>query len=191
MKKFAPSLSLFALSFGLLFPQVARCDDEGGAATIESEDSGSDSSESSEVVPTPSALEPSAGPAANLYGHGIQPGVHFPEWRHQEYLQSRTAGQAEYTDYWNRYHARQSPWHGHYNHHRWGRPLALVVPPTADNQVKWGWGVGATNVVPIYHQFHRGNPATYPPSVWKRFKTQPYWPSHTDQFGVYPVRGPW
>jgi hypothetical protein len=19
----------------------------------------------------------------------------------------------------------------------------------------------------------------------------PYWPSHTDQFGVYPVRGPW
>ena len=23
------------------------------------------------------------------------------------------------------------------------------------------------------------------------FKATPHWPSHTDQFGVYPVRGPW
>ena len=23
------------------------------------------------------------------------------------------------------------------------------------------------------------------------FKATPYWPTHTDQFGVYPVRGPW
>lgn len=23
------------------------------------------------------------------------------------------------------------------------------------------------------------------------FQATPYWPSHTDQFGVYPVRSPW
>lgn len=191
MTKFAQSLSLIAMSFGLLVPQVARCDDEGDAAAVESENGGSESSDNGELVPVPSDPEPSVGIGGSVNGHGIQTGVHHPEWVHHQYLQSRTGADAEYTHYWNRYHAMQSPWHGYYKYHRWGRPTALIVPPTADNQVKWGWGVGSTNVVPIYHQFHRGNPGTYPASAWNRFRTQPYWPSHTDQFGVYPVRGPW
>ena len=33
-------------------------------------------------------------------------------------------------------------------------------------------------------------PAKWRPSGFP-FQTTPYWPSHTDQFGVYPVRGPW
>lgn len=179
MKKSALPLILVATLFGLLAPQAARCDDSDAA--VDSEGSG-------DLLPVPSDLDES-GPSLN--GHGVYSGVRNPEWAHHRYLQSRNAAHAEYTHYWNMYHAAQSPWHGPYYHHAWGRPLALVVPPTSDNQVKWGWGVGATEIVPLYHQFQRGNPATYPPDAWNRFRPQPYWPSHTDQFGVYPVRGPW
>jgi hypothetical protein len=67
--------------------------------------------------------------------------------------------------------------------------VALVVPPTAEYQTKWGWGVGNTRVVPIAPQFGRNYPGPAVPGIG--FQPTPRWPSHTDQFGVYYVRGPW
>ena len=81
-------------------------------------------------------------------------------------------------------------WHGSYYNVAWGMPVALVVPPTARAHVNWGWGVGGTRVAPICPQFTRNwpGPATYDPRV---FRPTPHWPSDTDQFGIYYVRGPW
>ncbi len=81
-------------------------------------------------------------------------------------------------------------WHGSYYNVAWGMPVALVVPPTAKAHVSWGWGVGSTRVAPIRRQFTRNwpGPATYDPRV---FRPTPHWPSDTDQFGIYYVRGPW
>lgn len=83
-----------------------------------------------------------------------------------------------------------SPWHGAYYHTAWGMPVALVVPPTAENQSHWGWGVGNTRVTRIRPQFSRDWPGVVP---YDRsiFRPTPNWPSDTDQFGVYYVRGPW
>jgi hypothetical protein len=82
------------------------------------------------------------------------------------------------------------PWHGGYYNVVWGAPVALVVPPTAESQTHWGWGVGNTRVTPICPQFGRNwpGPGTYDP---RAFRPTPPWPSDTDQFGVYYVRGPW
>jgi len=82
------------------------------------------------------------------------------------------------------------PWHGSYYHTAWGMPVALVVPPRAEVQTHWGWGVGNTRITPICPQFGRDWPG---PAVYDRsmFRPTPRWPSDTDQFGVYYVRGPW
>jgi hypothetical protein len=86
--------------------------------------------------------------------------------------------------------ADNHPWHGGYYHSAWGMPVALVVPPTAEFQTHWGWGVGNTRVTTIWPQFTRNYPG---PGIYDRrmFKPTPPWPSDTDQFGVYYVRGPW
>ena len=86
-------------------------------------------------------------------------------------------------------------WHAGYYHTQYGAPVALVVPPTARMQTRMGWGVSQTTMSPIYHQFERPYPGpvagagagggAYP------LLATPRWPSHTDQFGVYYVRGPW
>jgi hypothetical protein len=83
-----------------------------------------------------------------------------------------------------------SSWHGNYYNLSWGAPVALVVPPTAEAQVRWSWGVNSTTVNYICPQFERNwpGPATYDPQV---FRSTPRWPSNTDQFGVYYIRGPW
>jgi hypothetical protein len=88
-----------------------------------------------------------------------------------------------------RYAARNS-WHGGYYHSAWGMPVALVVPPTAEFQTHWGWGVGNTRITPIWHQFQRNYPG---PGFYERGSVRPTppWPSDTDQFGVYYIRGPW
>lgn len=82
------------------------------------------------------------------------------------------------------------PWHGDYYDVAWGAPVALVVPPTAESQTHLGWGVGATRVTPIQHQFGRGYPGE---GVYDRswFRPTPAWPSSTDQMGDYYIRGPW
>jgi len=96
-----------------------------------------------------------------------------------------------------RVHARQAqrrPWHAGYYHQQYGAPVALVVPPTADSQLHYGWGVGSTRITPIYHQFTRpypghGNGAGGVGGTG--FAPKPTWPSDTTQYGVYYIRGPW
>ena len=82
------------------------------------------------------------------------------------------------------------PWHGYYYDTSYGLPVALVVPPTAENQTHWGWGVGNTRITPIYPQFQLVPPG---PGPYGRtgFQPTPGQPTDTDQFGVYYVRGPW
>ena len=82
------------------------------------------------------------------------------------------------------------PWHGDYYDVAWGMPVAVVAPPTAESQTHLGWGVGATRVTPIQHQFQRDYPG---PGTYNRssFRPTPPWPSSTDQFGDYYIRGPW
>ncbi len=80
-------------------------------------------------------------------------------------------------------------WNGDYYNSTWGMPTAMVVPPTARRQSHYGWGVGSTRVTRVSSQFHQGwpGPVTYERSM---FRPTPRWPSDTDQFGVYYVRGP-
>lgn len=84
--------------------------------------------------------------------------------------------------------AQTQPWHGPYYHTMWGSPVALVVPPTAELQTNWGWGVGNTRITPIYHQFQRPLPATA--GGWG-FQPTPIYRTDTVEAGVYYVRGPW
>ena len=84
----------------------------------------------------------------------------------------------------------QRPWNGQFYSAEWGMPVAVVVPPTAEVQTHWGWGVGNTRVTPICSQYNPNYPGQ---GVYSRgmFRPTPPWPSDTDQFGVYYIRGPW
>ncbi len=94
------------------------------------------------------------------------------------------------TEVWAHNFAMDRPWHGAYYHQQYGQPLALVVPPTAHMRQALSWGVSQNTTHPIYHQFGRSanSPGAAAPGG---FYATPPWPSHTDQFGVYYVRGPW
>lgn len=91
-------------------------------------------------------------------------------------------------DYWARNQSMQRPWHGEYYYLKTGQPTALVVPPTVVMQSNYSWGVSQNTMTPVYHQFGGNAPTSSGTGV---FKATPYWPSHTNQFGIYPVRGPW
>ena len=93
-----------------------------------------------------------------------------------------------YGDVWARGQAANQPWHGDYYYLKTGQPTALVVPPNVVMQQNYSWGVSQNTVTPVYHQFGYGPASGSAPGI---FKATPYWPSHTDQFGIYPVRGPW
>jgi hypothetical protein len=95
------------------------------------------------------------------------------------------------THQWNQSEAAGRPWHGDFNNWRWGEPTALVVPPTAAYQSSYAWGVGQVRSTPIHHQFGRGSAGMIGGGGGGQFSNTPYWPSSTDQFGVYPVRAPW
>lgn len=86
--------------------------------------------------------------------------------------------------------ARRSSWHGEYQHTASGYAVPLVVPPTANAMTEYGWGVTQQTVRPIYHQFRRGYSGGAE-SEYDGLQPTPMWPSHTRQFGVYPVRAPW
>ena len=92
---------------------------------------------------------------------------------------------------WGERFARTLPWHGDYYYGAWGTPVALVVPPVSHMQNSMGWGVAQTSIHPIYHQFRRDYPGQILGSTGTVLCPTPRWPSHTDQFGVYYVRGPW
>jgi len=91
-------------------------------------------------------------------------------------------------DYWARNQAMQKPWHGDFYYLPTGQPTALIVSPTITMQQNYSWGVSQNTMTPVYHQFGQG-PAGG--GGGGQFKATPHWPSHTDQFGIYPVRGPW
>src|SRR6056297_3916002 len=94
------------------------------------------------------------------------------------------------THVWNMNFAANRPWHGGYQYQIYGQPTALVVPPTAHMRQTYSWGVSQNLTHPIYHQYGPSNPGYgYAPA--RGFRHTPNWPSHTDQFGVYYVRGPW
>lgn len=109
---------------------------------------------------------------------------------HPMYAHTRGGIDATRTHNWNSAQSTQYSWHGDYYHPQWGKPLALVVPPTASTQSVYSWGVGRTQSVPIYHQYSREYPATYG-AAGGMFRHPPYWPTNTQQFGIYYVRGPW
>lgn len=95
-----------------------------------------------------------------------------------------------YTDNWAYSAAQTYPWHGPYYHQQYGAPVAMVVPPTAHMRQTYSWGVSQNLMYPIHHQFGRNYPG-YGNTGSNGFWATPHWPSHTDQFGVYYVRGPW
>jgi hypothetical protein len=102
------------------------------------------------------------------------------------------AFESEGTTHWGanaRARAQVRPWHGEYSYTQWGAPVSLVVPPTAEKITDYTWGVGATEIRRIDHQFQRPYPGNGYGGVG--FQATPNQPSHTRQFGVYPVRGPW
>lgn len=87
-------------------------------------------------------------------------------------------------------HASNLPWHGGYAYQNYQSPVAMVVPPTANMQTNYSWGVPSSRMTPVYHQFGRENAGGITGSPASLGIT-PYYPSDTRQFGVYNVRGPW
>ena len=72
--------------------------------------------------------------------------------------------------------ARWYNWNRNYAHTDYGQPVALVVPPTANLQTNYGWGVASSRISRIEHQFQRnfpgygmfGGPSRPTPSVAQR-----------------------
>jgi hypothetical protein len=87
------------------------------------------------------------------------------------------------------YRARWYNWNRNYAYTGYGQPVALAVPPTANLQTNYGWGVASSRVSRIEHQFQRNYPGYG--TFGGPFRPTPVWPSDTTQFGVYYVRGPW
>jgi hypothetical protein len=112
-------------------------------------------------------------------GHGL--GHHGHHWLHHDTIEKR---------YFLR--SQGKSWHSAWYDPAEGRPIALVVPPTAEFQTQYSWGVPSSRVMPIYHQFRRPYPG--PGAVGGAgggFLPTPNQPSDTVQFGVNAVRGPW
>jgi hypothetical protein len=87
------------------------------------------------------------------------------------------------------YRAQYYNWNRNYAYTDFGAPTALVVPPTAQLQTNYGWGVASSRISRIDHQFQRNYPGYG--QFGGPFRSTPVWPSDTTQFGVYPVRAPW
>lgn len=85
--------------------------------------------------------------------------------------------------------ARYYNWNRNYAYTDYGAPTALVVPPTAQLQTNWGWGVASSRISRIDHQYQRNYPGNGP--FGGPYRPTPVWPSDTVEFGVYPVRAPW
>jgi hypothetical protein len=80
-------------------------------------------------------------------------------------------------------------WNRNYAYTDFGAPTALVVPPTAQLQTNYGWGVASSRISRIDHQFQRNFPGYG--TFGGPFRPTPVWPSDTTEFGIYPVRAPW
>ncbi len=90
------------------------------------------------------------------------------------------------------YRSTLEPWHGGYYYTQWGAPVALVIPPNAEMHTDYSWGVPSMRVSQNNHQFRRGIPGgAAGAGGGYGFLPTPLYPSDTNQFGVYYVRGPW
>lgn len=116
-------------------------------------------------------------------------GLQNPFSPHRFYSYSNPGVLAQRTNTWNQNEAQARPWAGDYNNWRWREPTALVVPPTASYMTSYGWGVGQVRSTPIHQQFNSGIGGGG--VVGGGGLNTPFNPSHTDQFGIYPVRAPW
>jgi hypothetical protein len=87
------------------------------------------------------------------------------------------------------YRAQCYNWNRNYAYTDYGLPTALVVPPTAQLQTNYGWGVASSRISRIDHQFQRNYPGYG--QFGGPYRSTPIWPSDTTQFGVYYVRAPW
>ena len=97
--------------------------------------------------------------------------------------------EAAHPHMWPVYRAQNYNWHANYAHVQYDQPVSLVVPPTAQMQTQWGWGVSSSRVGRLDHQFGRNYPGAGPHGG--PFQNTPAWAQDTTQFGVYHVRGPW
>ena len=95
-----------------------------------------------------------------------------------------------YSNNSNAQHATNLPWHGGYAYQNYQTPVAAVVPPNANMQTNYAWGVPSSSMIPIYHQFGKAYPGPMTGTAASLGLT-PYQPNSTSQFGVYHVRGPW
>ena len=86
---------------------------------------------------------------------------------------------------------RNKSWHSGWYTPAAGRPVPLVVPPTAEFVSEYSWGVPSSRVMPLYQQFRKPYPAAgYTPGS-RAFMPTPDQPSDTVQFGIHAIRGPW
>lgn len=99
------------------------------------------------------------------------------------------AAEAQFPVVWPLARAQYYNWHGAHAHTEYGRPVAMVVPPTAQLQTTYSWGVGSSAVSRIDHQF--GRHYSGPGPHGGPFQPTPVWPQSTTQFGVYHVRSAW
>jgi hypothetical protein len=81
-------------------------------------------------------------------------------------------------------------WHGQYYNATYGMPQAMVLPPNVNTMRSQGWGVCGSQMMPIYSQYGAAYPGTAS-GVRSHFFPTPNPPSHTQQFGIYYIRGPW
>ena len=119
---------------------------------------------------------PVGGPCSYGMSGGLHEHCKYNAWEKRYFLRSQ--GKA---------------WHSAWYDPAEGRPIALVVPPTAEFQTQYSWGVPSSRVAPIYHQFRRPypGPGGVAGSGGGGFLPTPNIPSDTVQFGVNAVRGPW
>ena len=107
------------------------------------------------------------------------------------FLQAVEAGGHRATEKRYFLRGRNKSWHSGWYNSDVGRPVPLVVPPTAEFVSEYSWGVPSSRVMPLYQQFRKPYPgAAYVPGSRPLMPT-PQHPSDTVQFGVHAIRGPW
>jgi hypothetical protein len=178
-----PKSILLAMALMLGLGSVVTADEPPGELRSVAQRSGAQASDSAPGDASQASAEGAAqgAPCAGGQCYG-RPGVrgHHLLGHHQS-QQERT--------YWT---AQRLPWHNGYYDIQYGQPIALVVPPTAEYQSNYGWGVGGTRASRIYHQFGRPFPGYGRAYVGPQgFQPTPAVPSDTLQFGYYYIRGPW
>ncbi len=107
------------------------------------------------------------------------------------FLQAVEAGGHRATEKRYFLRGRNKSWHSGWYNPDVGRPVPLVVPPTAEFVSEYSWGVPSSRVMPLYQQYRKPYPgAAYVPGSRPLMPT-PQHPSDTVQFGIHAIRGPW